>query len=378
MAPSTHGSNDGFDSVIEGIPIFQWTKIVVRSTRAIVTLAVALAVIALVYSTLAARGYVASATFVPQTASSDNRLSGLAAQFGINVGGRSGQTESPDFYIALLRSRELLKRAGESEYVLDTVTGKKGNLADVYDIPPGGQRSRTGRAITELSKSLDPRVDPRTGILTLSVGAPKAHLAEQVDARLIELLNDYNVNRRKSQASAQRQFTEARVQEAQANLVAAEDAVKNFMATNRQYQSSPQLMTEVNRLQRRVDLWQQVYTALAQSLEQSRIDEVRDTPVITVIDTPAARKKRIGAGPMKNAIIAFILGILFGIPLAFVREALSRHAASEPVELAELKQMLATLAPRSLRRLFGRQPNREAFSPPTPSDRGSRAPAGRA
>jgi len=89
---------------------------------------------------------------------------------------------------------------------------------------------------------------------------------------------------RQSQAAAERGFTEERMAEAQEELRAAENELQRFLQNNRQFQNSPELVFQHDRLQRRVAMRQQVYTSLVQSYEQARIDEVPNTPVITVVE----------------------------------------------------------------------------------------------
>ena len=69
-------------------------------------------------------------------------------------------------------------------------------------------------------------------------------------------------------------------------LAFAEDSLKAFMFENRQFSNSPQLVFEEDRLQRQVSMRQDLVSAIAQAYEQARIEEVRNLPVITVIDHP--------------------------------------------------------------------------------------------
>ena len=63
-----------------------------------------------------------------------------------------------------------------------------------------------------------------------------------------------------------------------------------------------------HRLQRAVDLKQEVYVSLAKSYDEARIAEVRDTPVITIIDSAVAPDKPSGPKPVLNGIIGFLAG----------------------------------------------------------------------
>src|SRR5207245_3853543 len=105
--------------------------------------------------------------------------------------------------------------------------------------------------------------------------------------RLLAGLNQFNLSARQSQAAAERRFVEGRLEEARASLRAAEDALQRFLQANRQIANSPQLTFQRDRLDRDVTLQQQLVTGLVQQYEDARIREVRDTPVITVIERPA-------------------------------------------------------------------------------------------
>ena len=78
-----------------------------------------------------------------------------------------------------------------------------------------------------------------------------------------------------------------------------------------------------------MNLRQQVYTTLVQSFEQARISEVRDTPVITVLQAPflpPADDRRL----VLFAALGIVLGGMAGVVLAFVVEALRRPAPGDP------------------------------------------------
>ena len=70
----------------------------------------------------------------------------------------------------------------------------------------------------------------------------------------------------------------------------------------------PELNFQQERLQRQVQLQQQLYTTLSQSFEQAKIEEVRDTPVITVVEPPEAPVRPDPRGLVRNAFLTIILG----------------------------------------------------------------------
>ena len=100
------------------------------------------------------------------------------------------------------------------------------------------------------------------------------------------MVSHFNLLTRQTRAGAERRFVEARLQEAADSLRLVENRHKAFLQANRDFRNSPQLKFENDRLERDVQFQQQLYTSLAQSFEQARIDEVRNTPVITVLEPP--------------------------------------------------------------------------------------------
>src|SRR5205807_248265 len=108
---------------------------------------------------------------------------------------------------------------------------------------------------------------------------------------LIGTANRYAIKNLRGRARARRTFAEQQADDARHNLEAAEDSLKTFYVRNRRIQDSPQLQFEETRLRRRVDVRQEVFLTLTREYEQARIDEVRDTPVLAVVDPPVAPTK---------------------------------------------------------------------------------------
>jgi uncharacterized protein involved in exopolysaccharide biosynthesis len=129
-------------------------------------------------------------------------------------------------------------------------------------------------------------VQPKTGVVSLTATSKDPRLSFRIATLVLAELNRFNLSTRQSQAASERRFVERRLAQARDSLRAAEDALSVFLSTNRGLISAAELKMRESRLSREVDLRQQVYVTLAQSLEQARVDEVRDTPVLSVIEEP--------------------------------------------------------------------------------------------
>jgi len=233
------------------------------------------------------RSWTATAAFTPQMASLDRgRLAGLAAQLGVGLPGQD-PAQQPSFYSELLQSSTLLRLAVDSPLaVVGSDSTQIVLLRDVIGGHSDDPRVRSERAVEALRLWIRVESTLKTGIVTLEVHTRRADLSQAIAERLLGEVDRFNRQTRQSQARQERQFLEARLDEARDSLRSAEDAMQAFLQRNREFSSSPQLTFERNRLDRRITDREQIVTTLAQAYEQSRIDEVRDTPLITVLQFP--------------------------------------------------------------------------------------------
>ncbi len=268
------------------------------------------------------RTYTSTARFMPQSSEGTlSQLSGLAATFGVSVPA-TDQGSSPNFYAELLKSRDVLRRTVESRYAFAARgDSMRGTLIELFETGRDSPAARRDAAAKALLKSIEVGIGRETGTINLEVSTAWAELSQQVAGRMIQLVSDFNLHRLQTKAGAERRFVEARVDEAQDTLRAAEARLEGFLQRNRAYQNSPQLLFEHDRLERQVAMRQQVYTALAQSYEGARIDEVRNTPVITIMEPPDLPAKPDARLALVKGIFAGLVGLALGAFFAALRHA---------------------------------------------------------
>ena len=142
---------------------------------------------------------------------------------------------------------------------------------------------------------------------------------------------------------------EAQAGEAERALREAEDRLQGFLQRNRVI-SSPDLGFEHDRLQRQVTLRQQVYTSLVQNQEEARIREVRDTPVITVLENPRLPVVSEPRRSVLKGILGGLAGGLLGAMIAFLAEGVSRARRQSSGEAREFFQLMEQATPEFLKR----------------------------
>jgi uncharacterized protein involved in exopolysaccharide biosynthesis len=229
-----------------------------------------------------------------------------------------GTALSPDFIANVLKSREVLTSTVQSRFEDPAGDGKELPLLEILDVKGRTELARLNQGVHKLGNSVKARVDRSTGIVTLTVKAREPKLAADIANRMVVILERFNLERRQSQSREQARFTRERMVEAADELRQAEAAQLRFLEANREYRGSPVLEFQSGRLQRAVDLKQEVYVSLVKAYDEARIAEVRDTPVITTIDSAVAPVRPSAPRPVLNVAIAVLAGGVIAFVLVFL------------------------------------------------------------
>lgn len=297
-----------------------------RHARMLIAVPATLAVLAVGWNLVRPRSYTARASFLPQRSDATRSgLGALATQLGLDLSlDRTGQ--SPAFYAELMRTPQLLGDVAAGRYTRGAASDS-GTLAELLKIQGRTPELQRDAVVRRLGQMLEIRVDPTTDIVRIFVTSPSPELSQQLAAGVLAEVNRFNVARRRSRAAAERQFTEERRMQARTELSEAEDRMRRFLESNRNFSNSPALVATRDRLQRDLSLHQQVYSSLTQAYEQARIDEVRDTPVITVIEQPL-----MPARPDSRRMVTWLAAsLLVGVLLALVAAVLMDQDAQRLV-----------------------------------------------
>jgi len=303
-------------------------NVLLKRWRVVIGLPLVVALIVLGISFLVPTTYTGTTSFVPETRSEggvSTGLAGLAGQLGISLGGEASQ--SPRFYAEIAKSRGILDRLLLARFTDPKAKIQPPDSATLLTILRSGGRNGVDsleRGAKKLAGLIAVGVDAQTNIVTIKVESHYPTIAAAVANRLVAYLNDFNTQTRQSQARERRKFTEQRVAAGEQELRDAEEGLKRFYQANRSWQQSPQLVFEEGQLRRQVDLRQELYRTLRREYETARIQEVNDTPVITVIDAAVVPQRKSGPTRRLWALAAFVLSGVFAVTWAFSAEFLGR------------------------------------------------------
>lgn len=336
----------------EGLSLVALGTAILRGRWLIVRWMLALGIVAGIFAALKKPSYQAVAGFIVQGQSGASPLAGLAGQFGVSLP-TAAPTQSPEFYQQLLKSRVLLLPIVHDTFTVAEEGGRRAPFLDLFQVGEGSPGQREERAVRSLSIMIDVTVSKPTGVITMSVVSPWRSVSLELAESLFAGINDYNQRTRQSVAAAERRAIEGSVAVAHRELTDAEDALERFSAANRQLGGANALTHD--RLQRTVDLKTAIYTTLAQSYEDARIREIRDTPAIAVFEAPWAPTYPMPRGRVMRVLFGLVAGALIGIVIVFMRTVVEvRRRGGDP----EIDALLGTVADlrRELARPFRRPP----------------------
>lgn len=280
--------------------------------------------------------YSAKASFFPQN--SDATRSGLASiagQFGVSIAPGGNQTLSPEFYIKLLKTRVLLLPIVRDTFVVEEMGGQRVAFLDLFEIASGplAKREEDGVAVLQSLNSVS--LAKTTGVVELAVVTQWPSVSLAIATVIIRGVNEYNQKTRQGQAAAERRFVEGRLAEARDSLRAAEDRLEHFSRTNVQIGNSPSMTLERERISVDLARKQELFTALKQTYEDVRIREVRDIPLITVLESPWVATNPEPRGRLKRGLLGLMLGGFFVALFALASSVMARRPRGANPEFDE-------------------------------------------
>jgi len=270
-----------------------------------------------------------------------SQAAGLAAQFGIAL--PTAQSEPNWVYPEIIKSRTLARSMLKRKF--DTKQfGPQKSLLQILtygnDEPEFSIDTLEILALEGLIKKINLSEDRKTRILTLTLSASEPQFASDIISALIEELDAHQKQYNKAITSKTRKFIEERIVAVGKELREAEEILKDFTVSNRRIENSPLLLLEQQRLAREVSVPVGVFTTLKQQLETTKIEEVKESDYVIVLDPPEAPLKRSGPNRRKMVIFAGFLGIGLGIAIGFLKEYIEDSKIEDREKFIQFKSLI--------------------------------------
>lgn len=280
--------------------------------------------LALAYALLAPVHYASVTTLYAAGPVDDSPLSqlrGISRRLDLPMTGQQPDIRIPD----VLTSRRLRAQAARHQWQTRRFA-EPVDLITYWGWDDESQAEGEDRAVRRLARLI--RVSESTSsLIEMSVEMPEPELARDVAAFLSDRAQIYVRDEYRSAASLHRKFVDERLGQTKTELQEAEDTLKEFLDANRRIVDSPALQLEYGRLTREVEVRQEVFITLRQQDEIAKIAEIREAPVINVLDPPEVPTRR--SRPRRLWIVSMAFVVSFGVAaaVALVRDRARSHEA---------------------------------------------------
>ena len=199
-------------------------------------------------------------------------------------------------------------------------------------------QARTLEGAVEGAKSIPKVSQTKEGVIEIKVEDTDPKMAADFANFYIEQLDRLVSNLGTSAAGRQARFIADQLARTDKDLKTAEEALRQFQERNRAVLLGdmansmrlpaarvPQVGLELARLTRYLKLQESVYTLLTQQLEQAKIAEAQDIPVVQVLDRAVPALQKSKPNIRTNMALAGAISLFLVIILAFFVEYIQRQ-----------------------------------------------------
>lgn len=300
--------------------------------------------------------YVSTSKIMSSSGSTgSSQASSFAAQFGINLG--SNQVDTKWVYPEIIKSRTIARKLLKKNFI---ISGNSQNKTLLNILKSNKEQSKSNfkelesKATKLLLDMISVAENIKTGILTLSVTASDPQLAKLINSAIIEALDSHQKEYNKSKTSYTRQFIEERILQTEKELMTSEESLKVFRDRNRRIENSPALQLALQRLNREVSVLTGVFTTLKQQYETTKIDELKESDYVIIVDPPEAPLYRSSPAKTKMVIMSIVLGFCLSLLIGLIREYLEKNKKVIKIRLFKklIFKNLFDLIPERLKKLM--------------------------
>lgn len=315
------------------------------SRKRILHITLIITFLGILYAFFATPLYKSTITMYPASNESGgnlNQLKGMASNFGLDIGGAETSFHIPDIVQSRRIKTELIYNKWNSDkfdFPVNLIQFWEINQDNKFNINPlhwikalFANKPSDPRpiweesAITQLDERITVGSNQTTGLITVDVLMEEPNLSSELVNAIYPSIIEFTIETHTQQVKLNRQFIEERQNEVKVELKSTEEQLKEFRQRNRNVSESPELQLELERLMREVEIQTQVYITLQQQYEIVRIEEVKETPSVIILDEgkPPVKKSK----PNRKLILIFsiFIGVSTGIGVILIKRFLPTNS----------------------------------------------------
>ena len=243
-----------------------------------------------------------------------NQFQSLAANLGMNIAENDQSFNIPDVVKSRLIANKVINQSwlgknGLKTNLIELWNLKKTPFYSVFGNSPIDSSYINEKAINKFQDYIEVSEDRLSGLITITAIMEDPLIAANIANFIGNQVQLYIQKENSAQSTAEKIFISDRLAIVKIELESAELELKAFKERNRGYEDSPELFMVFSQLFREVEAKKEVYLTLQQQLELARIKEVKQSPILHILDhaVPPSRKS------YPNRLLFLILFLFIGL-----------------------------------------------------------------
>ena len=317
------------------IDLYDIFQLLWKKKKFVISFSAIFTILAIIYSLLATPFYSSYVSIYPIVEGNNNSsigdLQGIASTFGINIGGQNQTSFNiPDIVNSRVLKKAVILNKWNSQKFDDSV-----NLITYWEIDDTTGFSLRGflSGLFTPSEKTDPHQaylesaietigelisvkEEDSGLIVISVLSEDPQLSADIVNFIAEYIKNYVSEEMFAKSTEHRQFIENRMVSSKGELSDSEVALTEFRKKHPMALDTPDLQLDRGRLMRNVEVNQQVYITLRQQHELAKIEELKEAPVINILDKGEAAVEK--TKPRRSFIVFISLLCSIFISVAIV------------------------------------------------------------
>lgn len=253
-----------------------------------------------------------------------SQFQSLAANLGMNTADNDQNFNIPD----VVKSRLIASKAVNQKW--NTKNSKPTDLITLWNLnkPPLFNFFKNNKidpsinvekAIKKFNDHIKVSEDRNSGLIKISTIFEDPIIAADIANFIGSQVEIYIQKENSAQSTKEKLFISERLSIVKKELENSELDLKDFKERNRGYEDSPELFMIYSQLFREVEVKKEVYLTLQQQLELARIEEVKQSPILHILDQAVPPIRKSFPNRFLFLIISGILGLLFSTLLIIFR-----------------------------------------------------------
>jgi uncharacterized protein involved in exopolysaccharide biosynthesis/DNA-binding XRE family transcriptional regulator len=274
------------------------------------------AIIGVSFSFLFTKYYSSEISLYPEKKSTLQGLGqfqSLASNFGMNMPDNNQNINIPDVVKSRLIANKVLdekwlKKNGKNVSLYELWEMEKSPLFSLITKTKLDSAYIKEKAVKIFSNHIEVLEDRLTGLIKIKVKLEDPLISSNVANFIGRQVQLYIQKANSAKSTKEKLFISDRLKIVKDELESSEQLLKDFKERNRGYEDSPELFMMFSRLFRVSEAKKQVYLTLQQQLELARIEEVKQSSILHILDDAVPPSRKSAPNRFLFLIIFTILG----------------------------------------------------------------------